>query len=188
MFKRIARLAATLSLAAILGATLAGAAFAQGPAQPGANLGAGRGAFGPAWGGQSTLDTVSKLTGLSVEDIQAQRQDGKSLLEIANVAKDKLVATILSAKKSVVDGLVTAGTLTQDQATIMLDNMETRVSAAVERTATGPVNGRANGGNGVCLTDGSATPGAALQTGVGRMGGRGAMGSFGAQIHAQPAQ
>ena len=58
----------------------------------------------------------------------------------------------------------------------MLDNMAERVSTAVERTETGPANGRGNGGNGICLTDGTATPGTALQDGVGRMGRSGGMG------------
>ena len=190
MFKRISVLAATLGAVALLGASLAGSAFAQGPnpstdpAQPQAGFGGRWGASqtagstlrGPAWGGQATLDVVSKLTGKSVADIQAERQDGKSLLEIAKVAKDDLVNKILAAKKAVVDGLVKAGTLTQDQANIMLDNMAERVSTAVERTETGPANGRGNGGNGICLTDGTATPGTALQNGAGRMGRAGGMG------------
>ena len=156
MFKRISVLAATLGAVALLGASLAGSAFAQGPnpstdpAQPQAGFGGRWGASqtagstmrGPAWGGQATLGVVSDLTGKSVADIQAERQDGKSLLEIAKVAKDDLVNKILAAKKAVVDGLVKAGTLTQDQADTMLDNMAERVSTAVERTETGPANGR----------------------------------------------
>ena len=202
MFKRISVLAATLGAVTLLGAALAGSAFAQGPAdsanpaQPGAAMGSRWGANqtagstmrGPAWGGQATLGVVSDLTGKSVADIQAERQDGKSLLEIAKVAKNELVNKILAAKKAVVDGLVSSGKLTSDQAATMIENMTERVSTAVERTETGPANGRGNGGSGACLTDDTATPGAALQSGAGRMGRAGGMGSFGARIHAQPAQ
>ena len=205
MFKRISVLAATLGAVALVGAGLAGSAFAQGPTQPvdpaqpqaglggrwGASQTAGSTLRGPAWGGQATLDAVSKLTGLSVTDIQAERQDGKSLSQIAQsakVAKDKLVATILAAKKAVLDGLVKAGTLTQDQAGIMLDNMQDRVSTAVDRTETGPANGR---GGGPCLEDGAAVPGAAVAGATGTAGamrGRGGMGGFGGRFQSQTAQ
>ena len=196
MFKRISILAATLGAAALLGAGLAGAAFAQGPTdsanpvQPRANAGgrwatnqtAGSAMRGPAWGGQASLSVVANLTGLSVEEIQDLRQDGKSLAEIAstkNVAKDKLVDAILAAKKTVVDDLVKAGTLTQAQADTMLAKMKTQVSSSVDRTETGPANGR---GNGACLANGTAGAAAGTQAG------RGAMGGFGARMHAQPAQ
>lgn len=205
MFKRFSVFAASLGAVALLGAALAGSAFAQGPAdpaapaQPGVGMGGRWGASqvagttqrGPAWGGQATLDAASKLIGQSVDDIRAARLDGKSLAQIAEAAgktKDQLVNTILDAKKAIIDGLVKAGTLTQDQATLMLDNMKERVSTSVDRTETGPGNGRGNGGNGPCLTDGTVTPGAAAQNGVSRMGRAGGMGGFGMRFQAQPAQ
>ena len=182
MFKRIAVLAATLSVVAILGATMVGAALAQGPTPTQVPFGIGRhmgngSVGGPAWGGQATRDVVSKLTGLKVEDIQAQRQAGKSLAQIAQakgVATDKLVAEILAAKKSVVDGLVKDGKLTQSQADAMVANMQAQVKTAVERTAIGPANGR---GNGDCLAGGTVAPGT-VTPGQGMRGGRGAMGGF----------
>jgi hypothetical protein len=117
---------------------------------------------GPAWGGQATLDAVTKLIGLKVEEIQAQRLGGKSLAQIAqekNVTKDQLVGAILSAKQAIVDQLVKEGKVTQTQAETMLATMKERVSTSVDRTDVGPANGR---GNGACLVSGTVTPGTGL--------------------------
>jgi hypothetical protein len=130
----------------------------------------------PAWGGQSTLDAVSKLLGLTPEQIHEQRLAGKSLVQIAQekgVSKDQLVAAILAAKKTVLDNLVKDGTLTQAQADAMYANMQTQVPLAVERTSVGPFSGRGNGGNCgncPCLNGGKATPGTGM--GPGFRGGR----------------
>ena len=130
MFKRISVLAATLGAVALLGASLAGSAFAQGPnpstdpAQPQAGFGGRWGASqtagstlrGPPGAGRPPSAWSASSPASRWRTFRPERQDGKSLLEIAKVAKDDLVNKILAAKKAVVDGLVKAGTLTQDQA------------------------------------------------------------------------
>jgi hypothetical protein len=199
MFKRIAVLAATLSVVAILGAGQVGSAFAQGPTPtqvPAAPAGAGlqiRGGFrgGPAWGGDASLEVVAKLTGLTEAEIQIQRQAGQSLAAIAKakgVTEDALLKAILVEKKSVLDAQVKAGTLTQVQADAIWANMQEQVKTAVERTTTGPQQGR---GNGMCAVTGvtagaagsaagAGTPGAGAAAGSaqGMGGGRGRMGGF----------
>lgn len=182
MSKRILVLVATLAVVAVLGTALVGTALADPttptpvPFGPRGGHGPMLGLGGPAWGGQSTLDAVSKLLGLTPEQIHEQRLAGKSLVQIAQekgVSKDQLVAAILAAKKAVLDSLVSAGKLTQAQADAMYANMQTQVPLAVERTTVGPVNGRGNGGNCgncPCLNGGKATPGTGM--GPGSHGGR----------------
>jgi hypothetical protein len=186
MFKRIAVLAATVSVVAVMGSVMAGAAFAQGPAPDQAPLGLGRvdgagmgfgAAGGPAWAGQACLDAASKVTGLSEAEIQAQRVEGKSLAQIAQakgITEDKLMSELLAAKKAVLDNLVKAGVLTQAQADLMFANMTEQVKVAVERTSVGPAASTSMGpGKGACLSDGTVFPAPAAGAGRGAMRGFG---------------
>lgn len=96
----------------------------------------------PAWAGQP--DKVATLLGMTAQQIQAERQAGKSLAQIAeskNVGVEKLVDTILAAKKTSLQQAVTDGKLTQAQADAMVQNMQAMVKAMVERTTTGPMMG-----------------------------------------------
>lgn len=95
-----------------------------------------------AWAGQP--DTVAALLGMTAEDIQAERQAGKSLAQIAaskGVTVDQLVETILAAKQAALQQAVADGRLTQAQADLMIQNMQTMVKTMVERTTTGPLMG-----------------------------------------------
>ena len=115
MNKRIPMLVATLGAAALMGAGLVGAAFAQAPTQPSATPTAqaersGQRAEGlptrgdkPVRGGVSKTGTevLSELTGLTSDEIKEQLQAGQSLAQIAEskgIAKDKLIAAIVAAK------------------------------------------------------------------------------------------
>ena len=96
----------------------------------------GRGA--PAWAGEP--EELVTLLGMEAEEIQAQRQAGTSLAAIAaskNVTVDQLVDTLMAAKKDTLALLVADGKLTQDQANLMLERMETQVTSMVTRTTTG---------------------------------------------------
>jgi hypothetical protein len=126
-------------------------------------------------GGQGTnMETVSGLTGLSLEEIQTLRHEGKSLVQIAatkGVTEQKLVAAIISAKKAEIQARVTAGTLTQELANIMLQQMEQNVVRAVNRTTTGQPEW-AGKDAGQCAGNGQAgiqVPGV-QQTGYGETG------------------
>ncbi|MDP2931660.1 MAG: DUF2680 domain-containing protein [Chloroflexota bacterium] len=136
MNKRAKILAATLVLAGLLAVSVTGVALAAGPNSPdGAPLNCG---------GMGCSDTVSELLGLTPQEIQTQRQAGKSLVEIAaakGVTENALVNAIMAAKKEAVQARVQAGTLTQEQANLMLQQMEQRTKEAVNRTTTGPLAG-----------------------------------------------
>ncbi len=97
----------------------------------------------PEWAGQP--DEIATLLGMTAEEIQAERQAGKSLAEIAaskGVSEDKLISTILDAKKVQLDALVADGKLSQAQADLMIERMTEQVKSMVERTTTGPAADR----------------------------------------------
>lgn len=163
-----------LGIGVLAGATFTQSAWAQGPAPtatpvpggPGGWFG-GRGMMGhgmwggqiggPAWGDQTTMDTVAQLLNMTQAQIAAERQAGKSLAQIAQekgVSRDTLINTIVNAKVVVINQWVSDGRLTQAQADQMIQNIRTQVSQMVDRTDVGPANGR-----GGCWTDpGTTTP------------------------------
>lgn len=149
-------------LVGALAALLAGTAMAAGPATPAAQgygqgygpgtgtanpeagtcMGAGaagmmrRGA--PEWAGQP--EEVATLLGMTAEEIQAERQAGKSLAQIAaakNISEETLISTIIDAKKVDLAKLVADGKLTQAQMDLMVEQMQTQVKTMVERTGVG---------------------------------------------------
>jgi hypothetical protein len=96
----------------------------------------------PDWAGQP--DAVATLLGMTQAEIQAERQAGKSLAQIAaskGVSEDKLIETILSAKKTLLQQAVTDGKLTQAQADLMIERMTAQIKVMVERTTVGPMMG-----------------------------------------------
>ena len=115
------------------------------------------------WAGQP--DEVEALLGMTDVQIRTERLAGKSLTQIAatkTIGKDKLVSTILAAKKSLLDKAVVDTKLTQAQSDAIFANMQQQVPVMVDRTATGP-----GAGQGGCAT----AAGLAGQMGS-RMGGR----------------
>jgi len=96
------------------------------------------------------LDAVSKLLGMDVADIRAERRAGKSLAAIAGekgVDEDTLVQALMSGRQQVLNEKVAAGQITQEQANYCLENMEQRIKQNIERTSVGP-NGQGRGGKG----------------------------------------
>jgi hypothetical protein len=170
-------------LAAVLAALLATTALAAGPvggrwAQQGTtpNTGTcpmgGQGMMGrPSWAGQP--DEVETLLGMTDAQIQAERQAGTSLAQVAKskgVAEQTLIDTILAAKKDAMQQAVTAGTVSQAQVDQMIQNMQTMVKTMVERTTTGPMGGQGMmGGRGMGMR-GQGAPGAGMR-GQGMRGG-----------------
>ena len=169
------RYIAVVVLAAVLATLLASTALAAGPVvgrwaqqtapQQGAPttgacpMGGQGGMMGrPSWAGQP--DEVEALLGMTDEQIQAARQAGQSLAQLAQskgVSEDKLIDTILTSKKAAMAEAVAAGTLTQAQADLMIARMTSMVKTMITRTTTGPMGGQ--GG----------------MMGRGMMGGRGGM-------------
>ncbi|MBE0416853.1 MAG: DUF2680 domain-containing protein [Coriobacteriia bacterium] len=90
--------------------------------------------------GGHLLDIVADLTGLSADDVAAKRADGESIADIAasaNVDADEVVDAALEARKTVLDEMVAAGTITQEQADAMLERMSDRLTERVTSTDTG---------------------------------------------------
>lgn len=173
-------------LVGVLAALLAGTAMAAGPAtsaaqgygqgygpgnsaanvEAGTCMGAGvagmmrRGA--PEWAGAT--EEVATLLEMTTDEIQAERQAGKSLVQIAaakGVGEETLIKTIIDAKKVDLAKLVADGKLTQAQMDLMVERMQTQVKTMVERVNVGPASGQ-----------GQARPGGRM--GQGFRGGRGA--------------
>ena len=149
MNKGIKRLVIITVVVAVLAiGTGAGVAAAAGPtpttgAQAGCGLGGG---FG--FGGAVVDEVVTRLLGMTDDEIHALRQQGRSLVQIAatkNITEKQLVDAIMAYKKTQVQARVTAGTLTQDQANLMIQRMEQQTTQAVNRTSTGPMGGQGMG-------------------------------------------
>jgi len=101
--------------------------------------------------GEVCSETVSELLGLTPEEICDLRQEGKSIAEIAadqGVTVDELVEAIMAERTVAVQARVDDGTLTQEQADLMIQRMEERTELAVSRTATGPTEWRMGSGYG----------------------------------------
>jgi hypothetical protein len=152
MSKKTRILVIAMSLAAILTLTIGGIAMASGPNSNATCDGTGQG-NGIGLGGTSICtDNVSSLLGLTTEEIQDMRQDGMSLVQIAatqNVTEEQLTNTIIAARQAWVEARVADGTLTQERATFMLQNMEQNIVKAINRTTTGkPEWAGQNGNNG----------------------------------------
>lgn len=103
--------------------------------------------------GGRLIDIVADLTGLSVEDIQAERVAGSSISDIAEangVSTDTVVSEALAARKAILDEKVADGTITQEQADAAYDLMTERVTERVSTDEVGAPSwsGGAGGGRG----------------------------------------
>ena len=91
-------------------------------------------------------DAVTKLLGMSQEQIQTEREAGKSIVEIAqekNINEQALIGGMLEAKKQNLQEAVTDGYLTQVQADERLEWMNERIKGQAE-------NGGGRFGHGGC--------------------------------------
>jgi hypothetical protein len=153
--KRIVKLGIIIGAIAILMALVIGGTVMAAEPNPNASGSPGNGiCIGAGDTDASCLAVTGQLTGLTVQEIQAERQTGKSLVQIASVhgiSEDTLVKAILNARKATLQSAVTTGTITQSQADLMLQNMEQTIKQMVERTNVGP-SGTNNGTN--CLRTG----------------------------------
>ncbi|MFC1917674.1 hypothetical protein ACFLXH_03375 [Chloroflexota bacterium] len=142
MKRRLKLLGIVIGATALLVLTLGSTVFADTPG--GVTGGAYCGGFGGhGFQGQVGCDSeaVSALLGLSSEEIHAQRLEGKSLAEIAaaqGVSEAELIDVIMAEKQAAVQARVDDGTLTQEQADYMLEQMGERTELAVNSTDTGP--------------------------------------------------
>ncbi len=150
MKKGLKLLGLAVGVVAIMALTLGGTVFADTPEETDAQAYcAGYGGHGFHGEGAACSETVSELLGLTPEELCELRQEGKSLADIAaehGVGVEELVEAIMAEKTEAVQARVGDGTLTQEQADLMIQQMAERTELAVNRTTTGPAEWRMGGG------------------------------------------
>jgi hypothetical protein len=154
MRKNIRLLAGSAIVASMLVVASIGTAFAADPVTP---LGGPRGPVagavdavcqGIGQGFSAVVQALQKLTGLGQEQIVAERQAGKSPVQIAaenDVGEGALAAEVLSGKKAGLDSAVQAGRISQERADFMLNSMTERVTESINRTEMGPRGPKGSG-------------------------------------------
>ncbi|MCD6358987.1 MAG: hypothetical protein J7L90_03445 [Dehalococcoidia bacterium] len=88
------------------------------------------------------LGTLTELLGIDADEVREQRQEGKSLAEIAaeqGVDENTLVSTLVSVVGVNIQQRVDAGIITQERADLLLELVTERVTNAVNRTEIGSV-------------------------------------------------
>lgn len=118
--------------------------------------------------GGRLIDILADLTGLSTDEIAAERADGKSIATIAEengVESDAVVDGALELRKDVLDERVADGTLSQEDADAILENMTERLDERVETTEVGPPSWSGSQGRGG-MGGGMGMRGAGAGTGV----------------------
>jgi len=160
MKKGLKVLGLAVGVAAIMALTLGGTVFADTSEETDVQTYcAGYGWHGFHGEGAVCSEIVSELLGLTAEELCELRQEGKSFAEIAaeqGVTVDELVEAIMAEKTAAVQARVDGGTLTQEQADLMIQHMAERTELAVNRTTAGPVEWRMGGQNGKGARYGSA--------------------------------
>ena len=123
----------------------------------------------------SAAERVTDLLGLSSEEIQEERQAGKSLADIAadkDVSQDELVKAMLESRRAAMEQAVADGRITQEQSDSILDRMEQMVRERVSSDELGGGFGRGGAGGG--CGGGAGMRGAGIGGGAGMGGGLGA--------------
>lgn len=90
--------------------------------------------------GGRLVDIVAELTGLTVEEVQAQRAEGESVSDIAEangVSTQDVVDEALAVRKDVLDAKVADGSITQEQADAAYAQMAERIQERVTTDAAG---------------------------------------------------
>lgn len=124
MFKKIVALVGAVAVVALLGLFAVGTVFAEDPTPtPQAGTPQG-GAWGRVCRGAGVVsDAVTKLLGMTREEIRAERVAGKTLSQIAQekgVSDQQVTDAMLAARKAAIDQAVKDGKITQAQADWLL--------------------------------------------------------------------
>ena len=161
MNRKLKWLLVALSVVAATVIGTAAAALAAGPQDPDTCLQDRPGLRGGGWGQGGIIynQSVTDLLGLTPQEIQEQRQEGKSLAQIAadrGVSEEDLINAILADRKEILQEKVAAGIITQEQADQRLEIMKENLTEAVNRTTIGPPDDRSVRGN--CFGNRQAAP------------------------------
>lgn len=132
--------------------------------------------------GARLVDVVADLTGLSADDVRAQRAEGDSIADIAEAngsSREAVVNSALENRKALLDAKVADGTVTQEQADRAYERMTERVTERVSTDEAGRPSWAGQGG-GKCGGQGQGGQGGGKGGGQGqggKGGGRGGMGA-----------
>jgi len=99
--------------------------------------------------GARMIDIVADLTGLSAEEIRAERTVGQTLAEVAEdhgVSTDDIVGAAMDARAALLQEKVDEGLITQEQADEALEYMSERLSDRLESGGMGQGVGAGSGG------------------------------------------
>ncbi len=139
--KKMKLLVIAASVAVVLALSIGGVAMAAGPDENTEDMAVYCGEWCRDFDGRVVYsDDVCGLLGMTADEIQDQRHTGKSLVEIAaakGISEQQLVDVIMAERETEIQARVTEGILTQEQANIMLQQMEQNVISAVNRASIG---------------------------------------------------
>lgn len=171
MFKKLVVVVSATALVALLGLFVVGTTLAQGPGfapnrAPGTTQG---GAWGRVCQGAGVVsDAVSKLLGLTPEQIYTERTASKTLSQIANaqgVTDQQLIDAIIAGRQEVIAQAVKDGQMTQAQADWMLAKMKAMAPYQITSPfGPGEMRGRMGGGMGNHGRGQWATPGSSASS------------------------
>ena len=177
MFKKVL---IGVSLAVLLTLSIIGIVFAQEPTEPGEEFcpfggtcGGSGGGFGMGgFGYRGTMPSIlAEELGMTQDELSAALADGKTVAELAaeqGLSLDDLVAALTAQRAEALSQAVADGTLTQEQADSMLEQMAEHMTWQLENVGLGGY-----GGGGCGMRGG----GQSLQgSGRGYRGGRGMRG------------
>jgi len=130
MIKKLTMIATTAVVITVLGLFMVGTAFAQAPTPQAQNT--PQTPWGHAWGrvcdGAGVVsDAITKLLGMTQEQIYAERQAGKTLADIAkekDVTDQQLIDAMLAGQQEAIAQAVKDGRVTQAQAVWMQARMK----------------------------------------------------------------
>ena len=129
------------------------------------SIGGGKGGPGGPGGFnlQEDLNVVTSTLGITAAQLQTDLAAGKSLATIAGSKTSALISALVAAETTEINARVTAGQITQAQATTLIAGLNTAITTIVNSTP--PAGGFGHGGHGRGDGRGGAvggTPGAPL--------------------------
>ena len=146
MVKKLVMVVGALAIVSVLGLFAVGTASAQGPTPTPPTP------WGHAWNGICNgytvmSDAISKLLGMTPQQIDDARASGKTLSDLAKskgISDQKLIDAMLAGQKTVIDQAVKDGRMTRAQA----DWMVSKMKAMAPFKLTNPFGPEMRGGHG----------------------------------------
>lgn len=100
----------------------------------------------------SMFEVVAESLGMSVDELQAAQNQGKSVAAIAKekgVTVEALTTKVFEARKAALEQLVKDGKLSQQQMDTMLDHMEAQIKSMIENDSFGAMMNGSKGMRGM---------------------------------------